>query len=199
MGWANRITVVRGFLTVALWIVLLVGAPAPSTATWWVALALFFVTAVTDAVDGYIARRFGDVSVFGRIADPLVDKLLVLGTMVVLLTLDGIPAILPAWAVVIMLARELLVTALRGAVEGKGVSFQAMPLGKYKMVVQCLALGAVMLWGAGLGLAREPVPGLGALLGPHWNVPHVLVWLATLLTALSGVDYGFKATRLLLR
>lgn len=199
MGWANRITVVRGFLTAALWIVLLLGAPSPSPTCWWVAFALFFLTASTDAVDGYVARRFGDVSVFGRIADPLVDKLLVLGTMVILLTIDGVPRILPAWAVVVMLARELLVTALRGAVEGRGISFQAMALGKYKMVIQCLAIGAVLLWGAGVELASEPVPGLGALFGPHWNVPHVLVWLAAILTAVSGLDYGVRATRLLVR
>ena len=108
MVWANRLTVLRGLLTLAVWGVLLVGTPWPSSSLWWTALALFLVTAATDAVDGAIARRFGDVSVFGRIADPLVDKLLVLGTMVVLLSLEGVPAVLPVWAVIRSTGRSAL-------------------------------------------------------------------------------------------
>lgn len=195
MGWANRITVLRAILTVVVWVMLLIEAPSPAPAMWWIAALAFIVTAATDAVDGWVARHYGDVSVFGRIADPLVDKLLVLGTMVVLLSLDGVPAVLPAWAVLVMLAREMIVTALRGAVEGKGISFQALPLGKLKMVLQCAAVVGVLTWGAGWSLARWQLP----LLGPAWNIPHLLVWLSALLTGISGLDYMVRAARILSR
>jgi CDP-diacylglycerol--glycerol-3-phosphate 3-phosphatidyltransferase len=189
MGWANRITVMRGGLTAVLLVLLLVTAPDPSAATYWAAWILFAVTALTDALDGALARRFHEVSVFGRIADPLVDKLLVLGTAIVVLPLDGMSRVLPAWAVVTMLAREFLVTALRGAVEGKGVAFGAVWLGKWKMLLQCLAVGAVLLHGAGLGAARWALDGEGGT----WSVAHLLVWAATFLTVYSGIDYGRRA------
>lgn len=195
MGWANRITVLRGLLTAAVLVVLMVDGPDPRPAFWWTAFVLFAITALTDAVDGALARHFQEVSVFGRIADPLVDKLLVLGTATVILPLDGMSQVLPAWAVVIMLAREVLVTALRGAVEGKGVSFQAVWLGKWKMLLQCVAVGAVLLYGAGVGFVRAPLPGLPA----PFTIAHVLVWIAVLLTAWSGADYGRRAAALLLR
>jgi CDP-diacylglycerol--glycerol-3-phosphate 3-phosphatidyltransferase len=189
----------RGVLMLGVWVLLLVGAPDPKPALWWAAFVFFVLTAATDVVDGAIARKYGDVTVFGRIADPLVDKLLILGTMVMILPLDGASLVLPGWAVVIMLSREVVVTALRGAVEGVGVSFHAMPIGKAKMLSQSIAVGSVLLWGAGLGFLQVPLPVLGDLLGDHWNLPHLLVWLATLLTAVSGLDYGVRAARLLSR
>ncbi len=195
MGWANRITVLRGAMTAAVLVVLLVSAPDPSPATYWVAFVLFAITAFTDALDGALARHFKEVSVFGRIADPLVDKLLVLGTAIVVLPLDSMSRVLPAWAVVTMLAREFLVTALRGAVEGKGVSFGAVWLGKWKMVLQCVAIGMVLLYGAGVGLARLALDGEGGT----WSVAHVLVWAATILTVISGLDYGRRAWAVLTR
>ncbi|MHC5012523.1 MAG: CDP-diacylglycerol--glycerol-3-phosphate 3-phosphatidyltransferase [Planctomycetota bacterium] len=199
MGWANRITVIRAGMTLAIFVLLAVTAPSPSPGVWWVTFVLFVITAVTDIVDGAIARRLGEVSVFGRIADPLVDKLLVLGTMVMLLGLEGIPAVLPPWAVTLIVTRELVVTALRGAVEGTGRSFQAVPLGKGKMLVQCVAVGAVILHGAGSTFMREELAFLSFLPGPAdtWNPAHVLVWLATLMTVLSGLDYARRAVRLL--
>lgn len=199
MGWANRITVLRGLLTGVVLVLLLVGAPDPSSSLCWTAFVFFVVTAVSDTLDGAVARRMKDVSVFGRIADPLVDKLLVLGTMIVLLPIEGVPRVLPAWAVVLMLAREYLVTALRGAVEGRGVSFQAVALGKVKMLLQCVAVGAVILYVAGAGAAHAEVPLLASLTGRDgtFNVAHVLVWLATIVTVISGVDYGRRAVRLL--
>ncbi len=199
MGWANRITLLRAVLTFALWTILALAAPDPTRATWYWAFGLFALTAATDAVDGIVARHFGEVSVFGRIADPLVDKLLVLGTMIVLLGVDGVPAVLPAWAVALILARELLVTALRGAVEGLGTSFQALPLGKAKMLLQVFAVGGVLLYEAGFSLARWAVPVLDRLPGgpTTWSLAHALVWGATILTVVSGVDYAFRAARLL--
>jgi len=201
MGWANRITVLRGFLTLGLWALLVLDGPAPSAGTWWIALWAFAAIAVSDLLDGFLARRFGEVSVFGRIADPLVDKMLVLGTMVILLGTAPGRAVLPAWMVAVMLTRELLVTALRGAVEGRGASFQAMPIGKAKMLVQSLAVGGVMVHAAGTPWVHAELPVLSALPAPHhpWCFAHLLVWLATLLTVASGIDYAVRAASALLR
>ena len=193
MGWANLITVTRGILTAVLWLVLALAAPAPSPTVYWIAFGLFAFTAITDAVDGYLARRLGEVSVFGRIADPLVDKLLVLGTMVMVLSLDGMQELLPAWVVTVILAREVVVTALRGAVEGKGINFQALPLGKWKMVFQSFAVGLVLLWGAGFPLAKLSLGEDGV------NLTQVTVGIAFLLTVVSGIDYGLRATHHLRR
>jgi CDP-diacylglycerol--glycerol-3-phosphate 3-phosphatidyltransferase len=196
MGWANRVTLLRALLTAALLVLLLAAAPAPSPTVWWIAFWLFAVTAATDALDGALARRLEEVSVFGRIADPLVDKLLVLGTSIAVLPLDGMTAVLPAWVVVVMLAREFLVTALRASIEARGVSFQAVGIGKLKMVAQCIALGGVLLYGAGAGIAHVQVPGLSALDdgGGTWNLAHVLVWVAAILTVISGLSYVRRAT-----
>ncbi len=194
MGWANRITIARAALTLVLWALLTVASPEPSRAMWWATFGLFVVTALSDAVDGLVARHFGEVSVFGRIADPLVDKLLVLGTMVVLLGVAGTSRVLPAWAVALMMAREVIVTALRGAVEGTGVSFQALPLGKLKMLLQSFALGGVFLCGAGVDVVSRSLVG-----GPDapWSATHLVVLLATLVTVVSGIDYAVRAWRLL--
>ncbi len=192
MGWANRLTVGRGLLSLVLWAVLhAIGrADGPATGLWWTAFLIFVVTAATDSLDGYIARARGEVSVFGRIADPFVDKLLILGSCVFLLGIPGLPDLLPPWAVAVILARELLVTALRASVEGAGGNFQAGIWGKLKMALQCVALGAVLLHGAGVGFVRT---SLGTLSGAAFTVTHALVLAATLVTGLSGVEYVARA------
>ncbi len=191
MGWANVITVGRGLLTIAVW-VLTACAEGGAATCWGWAFALFVLAAVTDLLDGAVARRLGQVSVFGRIADPLVDKLLVLGTMTVLVAIPEARAVLPVWVVLLVLARELLVTSLRAAVESEGASFQAAFWGKLKMLSQCVALGAVLLHQAGLGWVRAGQPWLGGL-----SLAHAAVLLAAALTALSLVDYLRRARRLL--
>lgn len=133
---------------------------------------LFIVAAVTDAMDGYLARKWGVVSVFGRVMDPFADKILVLGAFVMLagpgfvdvsrvsqheeLALDAItvgiatarpPTVsgVTSWMVVLILGRELLVTSLRGLVESRGGDFSATTSGKLKMILQCVAAPAILL------------------------------------------------------
>ena len=197
MGWANRITVARGFCTLAVWALIVWGTWHPSQTLWNVTLALFVLAAATDFVDGMVARRLGEVSVFGRIVDPLVDKLLTIGSMVLLLGVDAARVTLPAWAVALMLGRELLVTTLRSAIESKGANFQALAIGKYKMTLQCVAVGAV--FGAMLGwpLARSPIGLFDGVPGGPWNLAYLLVIAATLLTAWSGGVYIARAVRAL--
>jgi CDP-diacylglycerol--glycerol-3-phosphate 3-phosphatidyltransferase len=186
MGWANRITIGRGICTLAVWALVVWGTNAPSEALWWTAFALFTLAAATDFVDGMVARKLGEVSVFGRIVDPLVDKLLTIGAMVLLLGVEAARDVLPAWAVALMLGRELLVTTLRSAAESKGVNFQAVVIGKYKMVAQCIAVGAVFAY-----VLRWPF--VIAELGAGWNLASLLVQFATLLTVYSGYAYVRRA------
>ena len=195
-GWANRLTVARGGLALALWALLgIIGAGHQDRAgLWWAAFAIFVVAAVTDTLDGGVARRYGDVSVFGRIADPLVDKMLILGSIVFLVAIPGIPSVFPAWVAAVILARDLLVTALRSAVEAAGGNFQAGPWGKAKMIVQCCAVGAVLLHGAGVQFLHTKVPALtGASAAPdEWTWPLVLSIFAGVVTAISGVEYVIR-------
>jgi phosphatidylglycerophosphate synthase len=177
---ANQVTVARGVLTVAVWILLAAAASDPeSAALWWTAFGLFVFTAATDAVDG-------------ALADPLVDKLLVLGTMILLLGVPGIARVLPAWAVALTVARELMVTSVRALVEARGVAFAAVPLGKAKMALQCVAVAGTLLHGAGVAWVRTEPALLAGLPGPPgtWNAAHVLVWIATLVTLGSGFAYA---------
>jgi CDP-diacylglycerol---glycerol-3-phosphate 3-phosphatidyltransferase len=188
MGWANLITVARGVLAAGVWALTLYAETGGPT-WWWAAFLLFAFTAVTDVLDGAVARHLGEVSVFGRIADPLVDKLLVLGTMVVLVAVPGVRGVLPVWVVLLVFARELLVTALRAAVEKQGESFSAAFSGKVKMLAQCVAVGAVLLCQAGVGWLCEPLAILGGA-----PVAYVFVLVAAFVTALSLVDYVRRAT-----
>lgn len=199
MGWANRITVARAVLTLGLWGLITYAVAHPSPTLWWASFWIFVVAAGTDFVDGMLARKLGDVSVFGRIADPLVDKMLTIGTLIVLLAVPYTQPWLPGWIVALIFAREMLVTAIRGQIEGAGVNFQAIGWGKYKMTLQCMVVGALLLVGADVGLFKDELPFLTWLPGPAgtWNLTYVFVWAALLLTVASGVVYALRARAVL--
>lgn len=158
---------------------------------WLAGLALFGAAALTDWLDGHLARRWGVVTKLGRVFDPLVDKVLVLGTVAVLLDVRETP--LPGqagwsgWMLAVLLTRELLVTGLRDHLEAEGVSFGADRLGKAKMVVQSVALAWVLL--ALAWATARPVPGWVPV------VRDVLNLGAVALTAASGVAYGVRVAR----
>ena len=190
--WPNRITALRFVGSLVLFVIFAVWGErgldemgAAVAVSFW----LFVLTAATDFLDGWLARRGNQVTAFGRIADPFVDKVLVLGTFIFLAVMDWSREWVPAWIVVVVLAREFLVTGLRGYVESQGLEFPADWFGKIKMIVQCVAIGAVL----GLPAFAWPEPlaeGLDVL-------AHVLVW-ATLVTSVgSGVSYVAKTARLL--
>jgi CDP-diacylglycerol--glycerol-3-phosphate 3-phosphatidyltransferase len=147
------------------------------------ALFVFTIAALTDALDGYLARRLGQTSALGRQLDPLVDKVIVAGTLIYLLPVPD--SGVAAWVVTVIVVRELVVQALRSLVEGRGIAFGARMAGKLKTSVQCLAIGAVIL-------------GLG------WTMPDAfawlrlgLLWLAAGLTVYSGLVYVAAAWPLL--
>jgi len=135
--------------------------------------ALFFVLAsVTDILDGFFARKYGTVTVLGKLLDPLVDKLLVSLTMIMLIPLDRIPV----WIVIVIIAREIAMTGLRGIAIGEGIVIQASAFGKYKTILQSVALGGLCLHYVYFGINFHVV-GM------------VFLWGALILTLWSGWDY----------
>lgn len=150
---------------------------------------LFIVAAVSDIVDGYLARRLNAETTFGRIVDPLVDKILICGAFIefsgAAFTAGGrhITGV-AGWMATVIVARELLVSGLRASIESSGRSFGADGIGKVKMFVQCLAVGFV------LGRHAWDLAVLDGLM-------RTLVWLAVLVTAASAVTYSYRAGKLL--
>ncbi len=144
----------------------------------------FVIAAVTDFFDGWLARKLDAVSVWGAILDPIGDKVLVCGAILGLLAMGGQPAVvLPAG---LMLFREFTVSALREVGAGKGVKLPVTMLAKWKTTLQLTALAAELLvasWGA-FGLPPEP-----AIEQPVTLFAHGLMWLATIVTLITGGQY----------
>ncbi|HIG11540.1 MAG: CDP-alcohol phosphatidyltransferase family protein [bacterium] len=200
--WPNRITALRFVGALVLFLVFAVMGDLDAMDTLvlgdhefamrcmlQVCFWLFVVVAATDFLDGWLARSGGHVSVFGRIADPFVDKVLILGVMIFMAVMPWSRDYIPAWLVVVILAREFLVTGLRGYVESLGAEFSADNLGKIKMVVQSMAVGGVMFVPA-----YDWPPALAT--GLDYLVRFLVV--ATLVATLgSGFSYVKKTMRIL--
>lgn len=148
------------------------------------ALIIFVIAASTDWMDGYWARKYGQVTKFGRIFDPFVDKIIICGTFISLVGVAGSGVL--AWMATAIVGRELLVTSLRGIIEGSGKDFSASWLGKWKMVLQCAAIIAVLLC-------------LIAANAPTWLTitAQVLIWGSVALTIYSGYDYVMAAAHVM--
>ena len=145
----------------------------------WIAFVLFLVAAVTDFVDGWLARRWNLVTAFGRVADPFADKVLIAGSLITLLQFPAATTVLTTWYVVIVVAREFLVTAIRGVVEATGKPFPADRLGKWKMVSQCWTVAALITMVTGTGFW---------VWAAQWGF-----WVSLVLTVVSGLNYVVKA------
>ena len=177
----NLITTVRLLLAVVLFSLIAAGG-------WWItAAALFVVAASTDALDGYLARKYQQVTVLGRILDPFVDKVIVCGTFVFLLEEQGeSDSGVNAWMVIMIIGREMFVSSLRGILEREGKDFSASWSGKLKMALQCVAITASLL-----SLAQNLAwPWLPA-------VRDVLLWIAVGVTVWSGLIYLVRGFQLL--
>jgi CDP-diacylglycerol--glycerol-3-phosphate 3-phosphatidyltransferase len=195
---ADWITAARFVLSLALFAVLWRVEnmePAARSATAWVCFALFVTAALTDTVDGIVARRTG-LSEFGRVADPFVDKVLVVGSLVFLIAIPETRRITPAWSVVLVVAREFLVTGVRGYAESRGIAFPADAFGKIKMVLQCVAVGGGLLCLAGAG-----APARGGIVDTFWeHVPTITAmvwWVAVAGTVGSGLGYCVRAWKII--
>ena len=132
MNLPNQLTVLRLFLTVPFVIALSINFPGAK----YLALVLFVACSVTDYADGYIARKFKLITDFGKLMDPLVDKIMTMSAFVCLVALDSVPA----WAVIVILSREFLITGLRLIAATRGKVLPAERLGKHKTVWQIVTI-----------------------------------------------------------
>lgn len=174
----NALTTVRFALAIAVMALIPLGQ-------YTSALVIFVIAASTDWMDGYWARKYGQVTKLGRIFDPFVDKIIICGTFISLIGIPNSPV--ASWMATIIVARELLVTSLRGMIEGSGGDFSANQLGKWKMVLQCGAVISILC-----ALIEPTTEMLG-------NIGQIFLWSAIGLTVYSGVDYSLAAAKIMSR
>ena len=166
----NLITLVR-ILLIPVFIGLFI-TPTPERSMS--AAVVFVVAAVTDLLDGYIARRTGQVTKLGKLLDPIADKLLVLSALILLVNIDRVSALVA----ILVIAREVAVTGIRAIAAGEGMIIAAETTGKYKMALQVVAIVLLILEGTGLAeLGNLHLAGLGTL------------YLSLLLGYISGGQY----------
>ncbi len=160
---------------------------------WIASAAMFVVAASTDWLDGYLARKYGQVTTLGRILDPFVDKIIVGGAFLFLLEKNGtgtaenaIQSGVTAWMAMAVIGREMFISSLRGFLEQQGKDFSASFSGKAKMTLQCVAVTASLL-------------SLSPDVDWPWLIParDVLLWSAVGVTIWSGLVYVVRAVKLL--
>jgi CDP-diacylglycerol--glycerol-3-phosphate 3-phosphatidyltransferase len=184
----NILTMAR--IAVIPLLALLLTSPSRSAGFW--AAALFAVASITDWLDGYLARRMGIVTIFGKFLDPIADKLIVMAALIMILPFNRVPA----WMVLTILGREIIITGLRGIASSEGIVIQASDLGKYKTIFQIVAILGLVLhydysWFFGISHTLLTV-------NMH-NVGMIYLWIATVLTIWSGVDYLIRFIRVIVR
>jgi len=146
----------------------------------WVALFIFIAAGVTDFLDGYLARKWGEQSTFGRMLDPIADKLLV-ASCLLMLAADGTIRGWSLWAAIVILCREILVSGLREYLAELRVSVPVTQLAKWKTTLQLIAVGFLVAGEAGDAVVPVVTP-----------IGLTLLWLSALLTLYTGWDY-FRA------
>jgi CDP-diacylglycerol--glycerol-3-phosphate 3-phosphatidyltransferase len=159
------------------------------------ALIVFVIAAGTDWLDGWWARKYGQVTKLGRMFDPFVDKIIICGAFTFLAAESG-SGIVP-WMAVVVMGREMLVTAIRSFIEQQGGDFSANLSGKLKMVLQCAAVVASLVALRQLWQGEADATAPAALPGWLYWTLHVSVWLAVLSTIQSGLEYIVAAARIL--
>jgi CDP-diacylglycerol---glycerol-3-phosphate 3-phosphatidyltransferase len=176
---ANRITIVRILIIPVLMVFLLV-----RISVWgeWIACGLFALAALTDGVDGWVARSTNQVTVIGKFLDPLADKLLISAALIALVA--G-PAKLSPWIATLIISREFAVSGLRMVAVAEGLVIAASALGKVKTVLQVVAVAAWII------MPRvDTITSLGRLY--HWGA-YGLMGAAVIVTLASGLDYFVRA------
>jgi CDP-diacylglycerol--glycerol-3-phosphate 3-phosphatidyltransferase len=163
---------------VLIWILMYTG-PAAS----WAAAGVFFVATISDYFDGYLARSYDSVTTLGKFLDPMADKLIVMTALIMLTGMARMPHV-PAWMVVVMVSREIMVTGLRAVAAAEGLIVGAEELGKYKMALQSIAIHGLLI---------------------HYTYFHVdffaagmfVLWIAMAVSAWSGIDYYVRVLKAL--
>jgi CDP-diacylglycerol--glycerol-3-phosphate 3-phosphatidyltransferase len=196
VNFPNEVTMVRLGLSIVLFVLLHFG-------WYWAGFWLFLIAAGTDWLDGFWARRYGQITILGRMLDPFVDKVIICGTYIFLAAAPN--SGLKAWMAVVVLGRELLVTALRSFLEQQGADFSAAISGKLKFILQCAAASASLCW---LSFQpthwplQAPVDVSSAVVtGPDWIqwIVVVSVWSMIAITIYSGYAYVLAALKLIRR
>jgi CDP-diacylglycerol--glycerol-3-phosphate 3-phosphatidyltransferase len=169
-------------------LVVILFSPSREAGFW--AAALFALASVTDWLDGYLARRMGIVTVFGKFLDPIADKLLVMAALIMILPFDRVPA----WMVLVILGREIIITGLRGIASSEGIVIAASDLGKFKTIFQLVAILGLLLhydyrWF--FGIEHQYL-----VVNMH-NFGMFYLWIATVITVWSGIDYLYRFMRVI--
>ncbi len=192
---SDALTVLRLVLAMVFFVMIAIlnryaGVPEmpPPRMLGTLALVLLIVSLCTDYLDGYLARWMKSESDLGRFADPLVDKILICGSLVMFLgdprgRIDGV---LKEWMVVLVISRELLVQGVRAAMEKRGVEFSASLWGKLKMVIQSITVVLILIH-------------VLALVETYWfaMITYIFVWGMIAATVISGLIYFYQAAGLL--
>jgi cardiolipin synthase len=152
----------------------------------WVAVTLFIAAGITDFLDGYLARKWGEFSSFGRMLDPIADKLLV-ASCLLMLAADGTIRGWSLWAAIVILCREILVSGLREYLAELRVSIPVTALAKWKTTLQLVAIGFLLAGEAGDAI----LPALTSI-GLSTFIGLSLLWVSAVLTLYTGWDY-FRA------
>ena len=176
----NSITLSRiGCIPVFIW-VLSTSVFHPGTQEL-VAAAIFSLASITDGLDGYLARKHGQISSVGMLLDPMADKLLIASGLIILVRIT--PNLMPPWIAVLVLGREFLITGLRSVAATQGFTIQARELGKLKMVVQIVAIVSTIF-------AHRWVEWnwFGFIVGVNL-IARMAIWFMLVVTVLSAVDY----------
>ncbi len=168
MNLPNKLTIFRVILIPFFVVLLLFDITVYDK---WIALAIFIVASLTDFLDGYIARKYNLVTNFGKFMDPLADKLLVCSAMICLVELARIPA----WVVIVIIAREFIISGFRLVASDNGVVIAASYWGKFKTTFQIVMICLMI-----------------ADLEPLSLITQIVMWVALALTVISLVDYLIK-------
>jgi CDP-diacylglycerol--glycerol-3-phosphate 3-phosphatidyltransferase len=171
MNLANKLTIMRMILIPVFMIFMYSNIPNNR----YIAVIIFMIAAITDGLDGHIARSRNEITTFGKFMDPLADKLLVSAALISLIELGDVPA----WIVVIIIAREFAITGLRVIAASEGVTIAANYLGKVKTVTQLIATIFLLL-------DNYPFSKIGI------PFDKIMLIIALIFTVISGVDYIYK-------
>ena len=179
----NSITLIRiASIPLLMWILSSARFASVNGERELLASVVFIAAAMTDGIDGYLARKREQVTTMGILLDPLADKLLIAAAFVTLVQLN--PSLVPAWIAVVVIGREFLVSGLRGIAASEGFTIEASDLGKLKMVVQIVAVVAVILdhrW--------KELPVYGGYFFPiHW-IAYLAIWFTVCVSLVSAIDY----------
>ena len=175
MNLANKLTMLR-ILMIPVFIAVLVYSKDRDIVYRYIALGIFIIASATDALDGYVARKYNMITDFGKLMDPLADKILVSSALIILIELGSISS----WIVSIVIAREFIISGIRLIATEKNIIIAASPLGKLKTVSQMLSVILMLLSIEAISFITD-----------------ISVWLMCILSVVSLLDYIIKNKKVL--